>query len=104
MDTESGTAKEGETMTTIYKYPLLPQPCLMTVGIPRGSKILCVQSQFGIPTLWASVDTEQPNVECRFRIVMTGQHSDDLRPDLYIGTVQLDGGTFVLHVFGQVTA
>lgn len=81
---------------TVYKYRL---PGDMDISMPKNARVLCVQVQDGIPTLWALVDPNAEPVVRRFRVAVTGGL---LEPEgmLYVGTYQIDW--FVGHVFEQV--
>lgn len=81
---------------TIYKYSLLHTGG-NSVDMPQGAKILAVQSQQGVPTIWALVDVGQPTEKRTFLVVGTGHTIDGLGE--YVGTVQLNEGRFVVHVF-----
>ncbi len=52
-------------MRTIWKY-VIPLQNEVAVDLPRGAKILCVQSQRGIPCIWALVDPEAPTERVLF--------------------------------------
>ena len=84
-------------MKTIHKFPLQINTG-QSVSMPADAKILSVQFQHGILTMWAEVDTEAaPSVRAIY-IFGTGHpiHEDDL---IYIGTVQQAGGNLVWHVY-----
>lgn len=81
-----------------WKYPL---PCAGSTEIPmpRGAKVLTVQTQNHQPVLWARVDTNEWMFESRvFHIRGTG-HPFDGHEGEYVGTFQLEGGRLVFHVF-----
>jgi hypothetical protein len=85
-------------MTTIYKFPL-KLTALQQVDMPAESKILCVQMQRGVPCLWAVVERDAINQWSRtIRMIGTGNEAPN-ETDAYLGTVQIDDGTLVLHVF-----
>ena len=81
----------------VYKYALDlmgDQP----VAMPRGARVLHVDVQGDQVCLWALVDPTAPVESRHFSVVPTGARL--LRSDAtYIGTVLLDGGALVLHVF-----
>lgn len=85
-------------MTKVFKFPLEisdEQKVLM----PVGAKVLTVQVQNGVPCLWAECN---PDAECVYRTFLirgTGHPIDDNIEKEYIGTIQLYGGSLVLHVF-----
>lgn len=69
------------------------------MAFPAGARVLTIQVQRGVPTIWALVD---PNAETpetrRFAIVGTGQSlRNDVDSDRYVGTWQQDG--YVFHLF-----
>ena len=85
-------------MKTIWKFELLPDkaPCAM---MPRGAKVLCVQTQNGVPCIWALCDEEEQKVTRRFVVLGTGHDADAAIGAEYVGTFQLPGGKLVFHVF-----
>lgn len=82
-------------MKTIHKFPLATTD-LQVIYAPTTFKPLCVQVQNDRITLWAEVDTDQPNTEWDIAIVGTG-HNMYATYTNYIGTVQLDG--LVWHIY-----
>jgi hypothetical protein len=84
-------------MKTIYKYPIKAAD-EQSVQLPKGAKILCVQTQNGQPWLWAEVDTQVESVPFEIKVRGTG-HPFDGSEGVYIGTFQLSGGALVFHVF-----
>jgi hypothetical protein len=85
-------------MHVIWKYPLEATDVQM-VKMPKGAKILCVQTQGQTPCLWALIpDTKATLEERHFSIYGTG-HLHEKIPGTYIGTFQLMNGQLVFHVF-----
>lgn len=82
----------------IYKYPLeftYPQ----TIKLPSSAKILYVDSQRNIPTIWAIIDTDDKStIEVDVYIIGTGQ-TFDASNKLYIGSCMTENGLFVWHIF-----
>lgn len=90
----------------IYKYALTQlalapaEPFL----VHKGATPLCVQTQLGVPMLWASVPVyamTAPKMEdAKIEVIPTGRPYDT-EGRKYIGTFQVeDGGIpFVFHVF-----
>lgn len=65
--------------------------------MPKGSTILSVQEQYEKPTLWVSCPSGKEDEDRRFRLVLTGDtHPTDWK---HVGTVLLNRGAFVLHIF-----
>lgn len=71
----------------------------LTVSIPQGAQILCVQIQHGQPTIWMRVEETAPLVDRALRWRGTGHNADDV--GAYVGTIQLDGGSLVFHLFDK---
>jgi hypothetical protein len=86
----------------IWKYKLKNTE-LQNITMPRYSRILCVQSQKGIPCIWALVDINEKNTETRnIEIFGTGQAIPYTDPGVsrqYLGTFQIYDGDLVFHVF-----
>ncbi len=87
-------------MKVIYKYPVEVEDSV-TVTMPEGAQVLAVQVQRGVPCIWALVDPKMPAVDRKFRWVGTGHaHQEAFWVDLdYIGSIQLEGGRLVFHLF-----
>lgn len=82
-------------MKTIWKFELMN-----VIEMPKGAKILSLQTQNDTPYIWALVDTDMKKEKRVFSIFGTGHPL--ISPyysikNTYIGTYQLRG--FVLHVF-----
>lgn len=84
---------------TIFKYGL-DLADTQVIRMPRGAKVLSVQMQFGNPALWVEVD---PSAEVEDRVVIihgTGhQLATKATAESFVGTIQLDDGRLVFHVF-----
>lgn len=80
----------------IYKYQI--DSSKDSISMPGGSKILSVQTQNGIPMVWAAVKDGATNIKYRMKVVMTGGDVEPTDMPWYKGTVQ-DGKGLVLHVF-----
>ena len=85
---------------TVYKWTLTPGVC--EIEMPDGADILTVQAQHAEPVLWALVNPDAPVARRTFRVIGTGH---DIGPGehTYIGTLQLQAGALVIHVFEQRT-
>ena len=93
-------------MKSIFKYSINTAPvCRITGPI---TKILCAGEQYGEIRVWAEVDTEAKNREYEVAIVGTGWDVEMFsRNNLetifdthdYIGTVKLEEGHLVFHVY-----
>lgn len=82
-------------MITVHKYPL-EYTEQQDIELPAGAALLTVQVQHNTPVLWARVDTTQLTVKRRIHLVGTGHPAPTGR---YLSTIQLHGGTLVLHAF-----
>ncbi len=90
----------------IYKYSLNPYRTVLKM--PRGAKVLTVQAKMESVCLytkkeavciWALVDEKEPDEARSFHCFGTGDKIPDYLPLVYVGTVLMDGGDFVQHVF-----
>jgi len=88
----------------IHKYILDSDE--VTLSLPLGTTILTVQAQHGLVCLWALLEAPHSEMmELRtFRVVPTGvEFTKPETPEMtilnYIGTIQLDGGNLIYHVF-----
>ncbi len=92
-------------MATIWKTPLnevdRSELGINPVNVPAGAKPLCVQMQYGVPTIWWYVDPANKLTLRRLRIVGSGWqfHEEEVPVEGYIGTVQDADGALVWHVF-----
>ena len=85
-------------VTAVCKYALSDGPGTTTHLMPIGARVLGVESVQSRPVIWARVDPTAEKVDRTFEVAET----DALLPDGpldYIGTAQLYGGSYVLHVF-----
>lgn len=82
----------------IYKYPLRTLHT-QEVEMLAGAKILTVQSQDDVICIWVEVNEAETKTEKRtFNIRGTGYAFSDVS-EVYIGTVQLQKGILVFHVY-----
>jgi len=85
-------------MKVIYKYPLEVIDDQF-IDIHQDYEVLSVQVQNGKLCLWAKVDPKLPMVYMHIVIIGTGQPMSDNDEMKYIGTFQLESGSFVGHCF-----
>lgn len=87
----------------VWKFPLpmggwgIANGVCSPVHMPEEAHLLTLQVQQGVPTLWAQVNPEAPVVRRIFQWVGTGQKAP--ADGTYVGTVQLQGGQFVFHLY-----
>jgi hypothetical protein len=87
-------------MKAIWKFTLQQH---IRLPIPKGAKLLDVQTQNEHPQAWFLVDPEQPEEDRIFRVYPTGVGFDDSGLT-YTGTFQIKGGALVFHVFEEARA
>ena len=90
----------------IYKYEF-PDPdhgTEQTFRIPRGAKILSIQSQRYHLQIWALVDRTKPEEDRTLVCYGTGRNidRDSARLD-HLATIQDETGLFVWHIFEVFT-
>lgn len=88
----------------IYKFQLEVTD-VQDIEMPHGSILLSVQTQNEKPCLWVLVYNTEAEIEViRLRTIETGTpiSDEDFDPLDFIGTYQLERGSYVGHVF-QVT-
>lgn len=85
-------------MKVIWKFPL-SHDFDITIKMPKGAKILCVQEQFREGFIWAMVDPDAETEARIFKSVLTGAEFETNGKEIYIGTYQVDHGNYVIHVF-----
>lgn len=83
----------------VYKYEL-PLGDWVSITMPAGAQVLCVEVQHGKPMLWARVTVGHASVVQHFRIAGTG-HDLGSNVGRHIGSFQLGGGALVFHVFAE---
>lgn len=83
---------------TIWKYPLHQIGEVMQTEIPRSARLLTVQLQGQMPTLWALVEKDAPYTDTRQIILIGTGHDIDHELGNYLGTVQMNIG-LVWHAF-----
>ncbi|OYT14609.1 MAG: hypothetical protein B7C24_17440 [Bacteroidetes bacterium 4572_77] len=84
-------------MRKVYKY-VLPIDDHLTIPLPQGAEILKVDTQAGIPCMWALANPEKPSEVRRFRFAGTG-HPIEEENLKFIDTFQMDSGSLVFHFF-----
>lgn len=84
----------------VYKYPLKIED-RQELSLPKGAKILRVDTQDGKPYIWALVETTKAAVTRRFVMVGIGHPiaEDAVALPLYLGTIFLHDKRRVFHVF-----
>lgn len=84
-------------MITIHKYQFQIADKVI-VQMPKGAKVLSVQLQNGVPTIWARVVTDMENESREFRVYGTGHEIDTFAiQGTHLATIQHHG--LVWHIF-----
>ncbi len=81
----------------IFKYTL-PDWGLNVIKVPHKYKILSVQSQRGVVTLWAEVDPNAAETDVELYVYPTGGSTAGDMYEEYIATVQTST-TIVRHIY-----
>ena len=91
--------------TKIFKYELTPSIFFDPVlAVPKDGIIRHVAVQFADKLcLWIEVDPDAKLETRRFAVFGTGHEIDYTDGQLdYIGTVQMEGGALILHVYEKL--
>lgn len=83
-------------MRTVFKFPLLIRG-EQHIMLPVRHKVLSLQMQRGIPTMWVELEENDPCVGTFVRMIGTGHMVRD-DATVYIGTVQ-DNEGYVWHYY-----
>lgn len=87
---------------TIWKFQI-SNTGVFKIGMPKNSKILCVQTQFDDTFIWAIVTPENEIEQREFLVVGTGHILPETQKNKeYIGTFQQLDGSLVWHLFELV--
>lgn len=89
-------------MKRIWKFPLKITD-FQEIRMPLGARILCVQTQFSEPMIWAEVDVDEKahalETERRGIFVIGTGNPMPVAATKYIGTFQTFGGNLIWHVY-----
>ena len=85
----------------IWKFPIELRG-LQYVEMPVGAKILYVAQQYDQVCLWAKINTNALKERRTIHVAGTGHSIPDCGMN-YIGSVMMDGGAMVFHVFEVAT-
>jgi hypothetical protein len=89
-----------QLMKKVYKYPVRIEN-RQNIAMPVEAEVLAVAAQRGEIQIWALVEPDKTS-ECRSFGVFGTAHVLPVAPMKYIGTVQLENGDLVFHVFEYV--
>lgn len=87
-------------MKVIFKYQA-PMQVRFSFSMPAGAEILTTQVQRKDICIWAKVERGGANEVRNFLLIGTGHEFDEseLGRLEYVGTLQVEGGEFVFHLF-----
>ncbi len=83
---------------TVWKFGLNPQH-VNSLLVPKGGKVLSVQTQDGEPQMWILVDRHEPLEQRKFLIYGTGHSIPSENIGTFVGTFQQEAGALIFHVF-----
>jgi len=88
-------------MLTIWKYTIPIYGYYFVISLPKKAKVLTVQVQHGAIVMWVLVDPDAEVHNREFLTIETGTPITvyDVKNLDYIGTVQLEDGNCILHLF-----
>ena len=89
-------------MISIWKYSLSLEKRISELDLPIGAEILSVQNQNECLCLWAKVNTDRKTKTIKVEVVETGNPIDVGTERRFLGTVQFDGGSYVVHFFERI--
>ena len=87
-------------MQTIWKYELIITD-IQEIEIPKNSHILTVQTQRGMPCIWAIIDSEAEKSKLKIYTFGTGNPIPRNFNGEYIGTYLVKNDELVFHVFSK---
>ena len=84
----------------IYKYEL--SGTFNVLELPLKSKVLCAMNQREKMQLWVEINPTEIKKEARkFLVEGTGHDYNDSGNREYIGSIKLQDGQFIFHVFEE---
>lgn len=84
---------------TVWKFEINARTIITTLNLPLGTTPLYVAEQHGRVQMWCLCDPSESICEERkFLFVGTGHEFTDPHPQ-HIGSILVDGGDYVFHVF-----
>jgi len=81
----------------IYKYTL---DTVTKLEVSKYHQILSLQAQFNQPVIWIDSDPRQEQTTITITAAQTGSESPG---GIYLGTIQLDDDTYVLHFYAKIS-
>lgn len=85
-------------MKRIYKYPIQITD-EQIIQMPENAEILHVNIQHNQAFIWAMIDPEEDEEDVEIRVYGTGHPVQECKELSYLGTVFIQNGDLVFHVF-----
>ena len=85
-------------MKTILKFTLKMDASYQDIEMPKNAKIIHTAEQFGLPCIWAEVNTQNELEFRKFRFDPTGFETNEIY-GVHVGSFLLEDGRFVLHLY-----
>lgn len=92
------TTNTDKMAHTIWKFELETTD-IQRIEMPVGAEILCIQTQFEKPCIWALIVQKDLVQKRTFEIFGTGHPIPENAKRKYVGSYQLSGGNMVFHCF-----
>jgi hypothetical protein len=86
-------------MALVIRKEVLKETASQVVNLPANAEILCAQEQRGKVCIWFRCDPNAESVYRQIQMVDTGEKAPADSESRYLGTVMLDDGRTVVHVF-----
>ena len=87
----------------IFKYTIDLDKREQEVVMPEFAEVLSVQLQHGNAQTWALVDPDDEQKPRKFFVFVTGAFVENSERLRFVGTIQLHGGSIVLHIFEKTS-
>ena len=87
---------------TIWKFPFTVDDEVAIIDMPHDARVIHIDTQIGIPMMWAIVNPKGHLHKYTFRLFGTGQPLPDLGhygTHNYVASFQMEGDMSVWHVF-----
>ncbi len=85
-------------MREVWKFKI-PMEAVASIEVPEGAQIIHVDCQAREAFLWAVVNPNAPLRTRCFRVAGTGRKIRDDHALDHVGTVKIEGGQLMFHVF-----
>ena len=87
----------------IFKYTIDLNKRTQCVFPPEDASILSVQMQHGECQIWVLCDASRPEKSRTIETLPTGAYVKSHEHLVFLGTIQVDGGSLVFHIFERTS-